>query len=351
MYFDNNTGSRSSRTTKLYILLGTCGLVVMTSFIVSGCSSTTGKSCNTDADCLDGDNCTTDSCQNSVCSNIPLCMTEQDCDDGDPCTRNDCIFDCCSFSPIECSQGEVCVMGDCVKSCMMDSECDDQDQCTTDTCPNGTCMNVVTVDCDDGNLCTTDSCDSNTGNCLNVAKVCPPAQVCETATGDCVPIICETDSDCDDGLFCNGMETCPDGLPGLDSDCVAGTDPCPSSDCNEATDMCVQAASFPDKTVTVTGTFTMGTGGCATTVAGFTDTLMITVSNGTMTITQPSTGDMNTGTINTDGTFSVSQSSANSLQAETYMGTLNTDCSGTATNMYTDTTGCTSTWQVVFTPQ
>jgi hypothetical protein len=43
---------------------------------------------------------------------------------------------------------------------------------------------------------------------------------------------CQTDANCDDGLFCNGVEVCLDGA------CVVG-DPCPGQSCDEATDECI----------------------------------------------------------------------------------------------------------------
>jgi hypothetical protein len=45
---------------------------------------------------------------------------------------------------------------------------------------------------------------------------------------------CETNEDCDDGLFCNGTETC------VNKTCRAGTAPCPPdiSTCNEISDTC-----------------------------------------------------------------------------------------------------------------
>jgi len=44
---------------------------------------------------------------------------------------------------------------------------------------------------------------------------------------------CQTNADCDDGLFCNGAETCVAGS------CQAGGNPCPGQGCDEATNTCV----------------------------------------------------------------------------------------------------------------
>ncbi len=94
----------------------------------------------------------------------------------------------------------------------------------------------------------------------------------------------------------------------------------------------------------VIAVFSGGAGECGF-GPGFTDFFEITISpDGTIAIRQPSTNDANTGTINPDGTFSASQDDP----PESYTGQLNADGSGTAVNMYTDSTGCTSTWQVTF---
>ena len=47
---------------------------------------------------------------------------------------------------------------------------------------------------------------------------------------------CNSDPECDDGLFCNGAETCNG------STCTPGADPCPGEDCNEGADVCVPLA-------------------------------------------------------------------------------------------------------------
>ena len=65
---------------------------------------------------------------------------------------------------------------------------------------------------------------------------CPKFQEC--IGGVCVvpgPTPCETNRDCDDGVFCNGAEICSK----LD-ECVAGTDPCAGDICVEAADECIE---------------------------------------------------------------------------------------------------------------
>ena len=113
--------------------------------------------------------------------------------------------------------------------------------------------------------------------------------------------------------------------------------------CNDSTgptpvQVAVQAV-VPDGTYTVSAVFSQGTNQCNF-PEGFTDTLIITVEGGTITINQPSTGDVNVGTIAADGSFLVES------QFESYGGA---DGSGTAVN--TDGSGCIVAYQVVFTPQ
>lgn len=56
-------------------------------------------------------------------------------------------------------------------------------------------------------------------------------------------IECETEEDCDDGVFCSGVETC-DAVGG----CQAGTDPCVGQICDESAGECVPHGG-PDDTI------------------------------------------------------------------------------------------------------
>ena len=69
---------------------------------------------------------------------------------------------------------------------------------------------------------------------------CDEGETC--VEGVCV---CETNEDCDDGLFCTGVETC------VHEECVAGTPPECSGDipyCNEQIDQCVECLTAADCT-------------------------------------------------------------------------------------------------------
>gem|GEM_PF-479599 len=59
--------------------------------------------------------------------------------------------------------------------------------------------------------------------------------------GPCPPCECQTNGDCDDGLFCTGAATCDtNGI------CQVGPDPCPGQMCNEELDACVECLTDGD---------------------------------------------------------------------------------------------------------
>jgi hypothetical protein len=103
---------------------------------------------------------------------------------------------------------------------------------------------------------------------------------------------------------------------------------------------------LPNSPRQAVGTFTNGQGGCPGLPTSFTDNFLIgTPQPGQLVIQQPSTGDVDTGPINPDGSFHVQRADGQ----ESYDGTITGD-TATATNHYT-TQGCTETYQVTFTLQ
>ena len=159
--------------------------------------------CSVNADCADGDSCTTDVCNNGACSNTPI-----SCDDADACTADNCSLGVCSNDPVDCNDADACTVDSCdsVGGCINDPiSCDDGNFCTTDSCSGGSCASVP-VDCDDGDACTIDSCDSGSGcvydepACQNGDGCCPSA--CDSSNDDdcssCAPVsvACSSDSDC-----------------------------------------------------------------------------------------------------------------------------------------------------------
>lgn len=162
--------------------------------------------CDDQADCDDGNPCTTDSCPGfgEACQNEAIegcCVTDENCDDGDPCTVNGCpmaggicltlpVDDCC-HEAIDCDDSDPCTEDSCPVDggscdhqplcCTSSADCDDGDPCTVSTCDGGQCMHTFTCclsdgECNDGEYCTLDQCDD--GACVHV-----PAQL----PGCCAP--------------------------------------------------------------------------------------------------------------------------------------------------------------------
>lgn len=121
-------------------------------------------------------------------SGCPICVTDAQCDDGDACTTDVCGADrMCSNTAIQCPMGGACVEGACVETCEEGADCG--------ACCNGptTCRLVSEAECD------------AFGGAFHGVQV--------TCGGDCnnndMPDACEPD--------CNG-----NGLPD-DCDIAAGT--------------------------------------------------------------------------------------------------------------------------------
>lgn len=112
----------------------------------------------------------------------PACTTNANCDDGNSCTTDTCSGGACSNTPINC---------------------DDANACTTDSCSGGVCSNTA-ITCNDGNTCTADSCDSATG-CVATWPACGSADGC------CGPSCTSaTDPDCCQaaGTSCTSNSQC-----------------------------------------------------------------------------------------------------------------------------------------------
>ncbi len=183
-------------------------------FALLGCDGSTPGDCETDLDCVDGFDCTTDVCAlGNVCRNTPVDSA--------------------------CAAGEACVpmMGCVAAACTDNAGCDDSVACTSDVCAvGGTCMNTpidsmcaagercdatmgcVTdagcdsaADCDDSIACTADACGADR-SCQHtpVNEMCNTAamEMCVPGVGCQVVIPCTTDAECQDGDFCNGREIC-----------------------------------------------------------------------------------------------------------------------------------------------
>jgi hypothetical protein len=94
--------------------------------------------CSSDAQCDDGNPCTTSYCDGGVCDNAPT--SGEACDDGNECTYNDtCVDGQCAvvnvYTEVEgCCQGQ----NDCA---------DDGDACTDNVCVNYWCEQQPVADC------------------------------------------------------------------------------------------------------------------------------------------------------------------------------------------------------------
>ncbi len=177
----------------------------------------TVRQCAIDADCNDGNDCTTDTCSSSLCN---YTNNTASCDDGDACTTVDTCLGgvCLGGPPPVCNDNNECTDDSCdpVSGCVFTGNsdpCDDGNVCTTnDTCSGGSCVGGPPADCNDDNECTDDSCDPATG-CVYANNSEP----------------------CDDGNACTTNDTCSGGACGGSSlSCDDGNE-CTDDSCNPAT--------------------------------------------------------------------------------------------------------------------
>lgn len=220
-----------------------------------------------DPDCLDGVDCTEDSCDeeedgcrhapdDAFCDDDQWCNGEETCDAETGCRTGDapdcndlidCTNDTCNEDEDRCDH--VPDDGSCSDDdfCTVNERCDVDDGCLSDA-----------RDCSDDFTCTHDSCDSDAEACIhepddelcddgawcNGAETCDQDAGCQSGDAPncndsvgCTDDSCNEDEDrcehvpdhsyCDDELWCNGAETCDQEL-----DCQAGEEP----DCNDLID-------------------------------------------------------------------------------------------------------------------
>jgi hypothetical protein len=173
--------------------------------------------CTAAADCSDGNECTTDTCDVATgkCSwaNNTIACT----DDGESCTTDVCAAGECTHPAIaddtacaneatdtaNCTKN-VCSAGKCEHpwdntstcQCTTAAQCNDADPCTTDTCDvagGGKCVYTdSTAACDDGVVCTaTDKCNAGTCGGTDICYAgCATGNLlmtCDFATADSAP--------------------------------------------------------------------------------------------------------------------------------------------------------------------
>lgn len=228
--------------------------------------------CLNNAECEDGNPCTTDACTPNGCSHISNTAV---CNDGNACTTNDhCLGgQCIGGPPPNCNDGNLCTEDDCDSDigCLHRQvfiPCDDGSVCTTDDiCLFGRCRGGAPLDCDDQNPCTDDSCHPTFGCSSTINhRPCEDGNGCTLSdtcvNGSCVPgpincddeIPCTVDACidqicahqpdsavCDNHMFCDGVEICDAAVgckPGPLPCCEPNTNPCVPAACNETADRC-----------------------------------------------------------------------------------------------------------------
>ncbi|MEZ4265313.1 MAG: hypothetical protein R3F39_02955 [Myxococcota bacterium] len=263
--------------------------------------------CDTDAACADGLDCTTDRCVAGHCAwevaegfclvnarcreaqtSAPqdgclFCDPSADrfgwsvrgdgtlCDDDDACTApGTCAAGACATVPVDCDDGVACTLDTCdpQSGCrhgpaVTGAACDDADPCTTgDTCrADGTCGGTPLA-CDDADPCTDDVCEvaagRSQGACAHVFNTAPcadaDADLC-TVEGVCQDGVCLNGGpvDCDDGDACT-IDVCQPELgcyhlPTENPCCLGATsvcddgDPCTLDTCDPVTLGCSYAPS------------------------------------------------------------------------------------------------------------
>ena len=187
-----------------------------------------------------------------------VCTTNADCDDGNPCTTDTCIpgTGLCQSTPAPNG-----------------TPCDDQNACTVGgTCQSGACGTPVV--CNDGNPCSTDVCNPATGACTSLPRVCDDGNPCTTdtcsaATGGCVFTPAPAGTACNDGDLCTTGDTCV-SIPGSTTPICQGApkcadaDPCTADTCDAATGACVNTPILCDDANPCTADACVG-GACVST--------------------------------------------------------------------------------------
>ena len=177
----------------------------------------------------DGNLCTLDVCQNTVCSHPPKGDGVSCLNDGNVCTTGQCKSGACQqvFNTNVCNDGNACT--------------------SNDICSNGTCQGSSFVNCDDGNPCTEDSCNK-VGKCQHLAvsgvscqadsSACPmgtcQAGTCMSTTG----VVCQAKYKAD---LCASVSV--PGLCSASGQCVASSVP-PGYSCPGCNGICLKCLIF-----------------------------------------------------------------------------------------------------------
>jgi hypothetical protein len=177
--------------------------------------------CEWDWSCFDGNPCNIGVCINSQCHHGPdltmvgCCQTDFDCND-----NSDCTTEYCNTDTNNCVTA--LVPDQDPKCCWLSAQCDDGNQYTVDSCGsenqciNGSpcACNAENPNCSDNNICTTDTCDdcqckyTQIDGCCIKDNQCPSygicaAPHCNLTTHSCGALeiynCCEDNSHCTTG--------------------------------------------------------------------------------------------------------------------------------------------------------
>ena len=172
--------------------------------------------CDTNAECNDGNQCTTDTCpaDGSACINAQhtgACTDNNACTVGDSCVAGACV----PGAAPNCNDASSCTIDSCLPTtgCIhfpLPGSCDDGNACTSgDSCDIfGVCRGTA-ANCDDGNPCTDDSCSG--GGCTHVNNTLPCTDNNACTTGDaCSGGSCSgSPRSCDDSNGCTTDSCAP----------------------------------------------------------------------------------------------------------------------------------------------
>ena len=167
--------------------------------------------CSCNQGCIAQGNCCLDF--ESTCK----CATVESCNDQSDCTSDSCVNGYCKNIPTG---------GSC---CGNDSECTGGNACKTAKCLNGIC-GLVEKPCDDGFSCTTDFCDVATGTCAhgNLSGTCFIDGACRKA-GDVDPSSAGCAS-CDPAKDTKGWSLKP-ATCSIDGKCIKSGEVSPAATC------------------------------------------------------------------------------------------------------------------------
>jgi hypothetical protein len=198
---------------------------------------------NQTEECIDGNACTWDICENYQCKHVQVgdcCKVDADCDDFNECTgtknvKGTLIDECVKVN--ETDETGQCTFKKIPDCCKVSADCHDNVFCTIDFNCNTTTSKCIWDKkpdcceqgdaCDDGQYCSADSCvnhvcmhgpDSTKPNCCDEVKKCDDANPCTldacnidqhtctfTSNGD--PKCCQANEQCDD-KDCTTVDYC-----------------------------------------------------------------------------------------------------------------------------------------------